>query len=94
MLLMFALYGVFNAFYVGVSRALVGDLVMPAKRATAYGIYNAATGLGLLFASLIAGIFWDWLGLSTVFYFGAILAGIAFVGLVVFRLVRPKVWVE
>jgi MFS family permease len=51
------------------------------RRGTAYGLYNGVVGLMALPASLIAGILWDRIAPAAAFYFGAALALIAMVGL-------------
>jgi len=77
---LFALYGVYYALTEGVGKALVADVVRPEVRGTAYGLYNAAVGLTLLPASVIAGILWQgvggWAGFGpqAPFLFGAGLA--------------------
>ena len=77
--LLFPLYGVAMAFTEGVGRAIVADLVGEEWRATAYGMYNAFTGIALLPASLVFGLLWDRYGVATSFQYGAILGLIAFV---------------
>jgi len=63
------------------------DLVPPERRGTAYGVYNAAIGLTVFPASLLAGFLlqgvgsWHGFGPSAPFYFGAglaIMAGLLF----------------
>ncbi len=67
----------------GAGKALVADLVQPAQRGTAYGVYNAAIGLAAFPASLIAGLLWQgvagWAGFGPAapFLFGAAMALIA-----------------
>lgn len=81
--LLFILYGLYYALTEGIARALVADLVPHELRGTAYGMYYAVVGLLALPASLIAGILWqgigDWAGLggAAPFYFGALLALLA-----------------
>ena len=88
---LFGLYGIYYAATEGVAKALVADLVAPERRGTAFGIYNAAIGLTVFPASLIAGLLWQgvgsWHGLgpSAPFLFGAGLALLA--GLLFWRLV-------
>ena len=41
---LFALYGIYYGMAEGAGKALVADLVQPAQRGTAYGVYNAAIG--------------------------------------------------
>jgi MFS family permease len=80
--LLFALYGLYYGLAEGVSRAFVADLVPPEKRGTAYGLYHTAVGLSLLPASLIAGWLWHLVGPEAPFYFGAGMAAVAVLGLV------------
>ena len=61
----------------------MADLVPEEKRGTAYGLYNGVVGLTLLLASLIAGWLWDMINPAAPFYFGAGLAFLAMVGIVV-----------
>jgi MFS family permease len=88
---LFGLYGLYYAATEGTGRALVADLVPQAQRGSAYGLYNAAVGITVLPASLIAGLLWQgvgsWTGFgaSAPFFFGAfmaLLAGILFARLV------------
>lgn len=60
--LLYGVYGVYYALTDGVAKALVADFAPAAKRGTAYGIYNAAVGLTVLPASVIAGILWQGIG--------------------------------
>jgi MFS family permease len=89
-----ALYGVYGLYYAlteGAAKAYVADLTPSAQRGTAYGVMNAAIGLMALPASLVAGILWQgiggWTGFGPAapFLFGAVLAGVAGVGLMQFR---------
>jgi MFS family permease len=88
---LFALYGIYYAATEGASRALVADLVPEAQRGTAYGLYNAAVGLAVLPASVIAGVLWQGIGAwkgfgpGAPFLFGAVMALLA--GLLFRRLV-------
>jgi MFS family permease len=80
---LFALYGLYYGMAEGTGKAMVADLVQPDQRGTAYGLYNAAVGLTILPASLVAGILWqgvgDWPGFGpgAPFFFGALLALVA-----------------
>jgi MFS family permease len=81
--LLMAVYGVYYALTEGVGRAFVADLVPPAERGTAFGLYHAAIGLAAFPASLIAGVLWQGLGgwqgfgPAAPFLFGAMLAAVA-----------------
>ncbi len=82
--LLFAGYGVYYGVVEGVARAFVADLVPPEKRGTAYGLYHGVVGLTLLPASLIAGWLWQAHSPEAPFFFGAGMAAIATIGMLVF----------
>ena len=83
--LLFGLYGIYYGLTEGTARALIGDLVPQSQHGTAYGLYHASVGITALPASLIAGVLWQGLGNwpcfgpSAPFYFGALMAGIAWI---------------
>ena len=88
---LFALYGLYYASIEGAAKALVADLVPQQQRGTAYGFFNAAIGITVFPASLIAGLLWQGLGAwrgfgpSAPFFFGAfmaLLAGVLFARLI------------
>jgi MFS family permease len=85
--LLFAVYGLYYGATEGTARALVADLVAARRRGTAYGLYHGAVGITTLPASLIAGWLWDAFNPAAPFLFGAGLAGIATMALV---LLIPK----
>jgi len=74
---LYILYGAYYGITEGVEKAMVADLVPSEKRASAYGLYNAAIGLSALPASLIAGILWDIVNPAAAFYFGSMMALLA-----------------
>lgn len=90
--LLYAVYGIYYAFTEGVAKAFVADLVPAERRGTAYGVYNAAIGLTVLPASVIAGVLWQGIGSwpgfgpAAPFLFGGTLALIA--ALLLWRWVR------
>ena len=69
----------------GTAKAMLSDFVPPELRGTAFGTYNAVLGILDFPASLIAGLLWSgvgtWQGFGAPapFFFGAILAAIAIV---------------
>ena len=81
---LFLLYGIYFGLTEGVAKVMVADLVPVEKRGTAFGIYNMTIGLTLLPASFLAGILWQNISPSAPFYFGAIMAGLASIGLWIF----------
>lgn len=74
---LFAVYGIFYGMTEGTEKALVADLVPRARRGAAFGWYNLAIGLAALPASLIFGAIWDASGAPSAFAFGATLALLA-----------------
>ena len=78
-----AVYGVYYGLTKGVAKAFVADLVPVERRGTAFGLFNAAVGVMVFPASLIAGVLWqgvgDWTGFgqSAPFLFGAALSLLA-----------------
>ena len=85
---LYAGYGLYYGAFLGASSALVADLVPDRVRGTAYGIFNAALGVAALPASVIAGLLWDWYGPAVPFLFGAVLAVMATIGLLMIPLNR------
>jgi len=81
---LWAMYGVYYGLAEGVARALVVDLVPEDRRGTAFGAYHGVVGITLLPASLIAGWLWQAVSPAAPFYFGAALAVLAVIGLMLF----------
>ena len=76
-ILMFVIYGIFYAIDDAQTKAYISDLSDKDTRATAIGIYNFATGMIYLPASLIAGALWKYAGPEYTFGFAAVLTIIA-----------------
>jgi MFS family permease len=74
---LFVVYGFYIAFTEGVGKAYVADLVPQERRGSAMGLYNASTGIMLLFSSILGGALWDLVGPSATFAFGAATAVLA-----------------
>jgi MFS family permease len=85
-----ALWGLHLGLTQGLLSALVADTAPPDRRATAYGWFNLASGVMLLFASLIAGALWQWAGPAATFWAGAIFAAAALAGLIAWLGVRAR----
>jgi len=77
---LFGVYGLYIGFTEGVEKALVADIAPLNLRATAIGLHATLVGIGLLPASLFAGLLWKFLGAAAPFYFGGIMGIIASVG--------------
>ena len=71
---LFLVYGVFFGLTEGAEKALVADLAPLALRGTAFGWYHAVTGFGVLGASVVFGLVWEWRGAAWAFGLGAFLA--------------------
>jgi MFS family permease len=79
---LFAVYGAYIAATEGVAKAWVGDRAPAHLGGTAYGIFAAASGAGLLVASIVAGLLWSHVSPRAPFVLGAASAGFALVLLV------------
>ncbi len=76
-IVLFAMFGIFYAIDEGQSKAYITDMEKE-KRATAVGVYNFATGLVYLPASIIAGFLWK-LNPNYAFGFAGIIALISLI---------------
>jgi MFS family permease len=70
---LFGMYGLYIGFTEGVEKALVSDIAPQDLRATAIGLHATLVGIGLLPASLLAGLLWKFFGASAPFYFGGLM---------------------
>ena len=70
---LFGMYGLYIGFTEGVEKALVSDIEPQDLRATAIGLHATLVGIGLLPASLLAGLLWKFFGASAPFYFGGLM---------------------
>ncbi|MEO6564730.1 MAG: MFS transporter [Casimicrobiaceae bacterium] len=76
-----ALWGLHMGLTQGLLGALVAKVAPADLRGTAFGLFNLATGLALLTASVLAGWLWDAQGPAFAFYAGAVFTLVAAVGL-------------
>jgi MFS family permease len=74
---LFLVYGIYFGLAEGTEKALVTDLSPARRLGTAFGIYNAAIGIGALAASVLFGVLYDKLGKTVAFGTGAALAAAA-----------------
>ncbi|OYX73576.1 MAG: MFS transporter [Caulobacter sp. 32-67-35] len=75
------LWGLHMGMTQGLLAALVADAAPDRLRATAFGIFNLASGLTLLLASTLAGLLWSALGPGATFFAGAAFSAVALMGL-------------
>jgi MFS family permease len=78
---LFAVYGLYMGFTEGVEKALIADVASGHLRATTIGLHATLVGIGLLPASLLAGLLWKFLGPAAPFYFGGAMGIVASAGL-------------
>jgi MFS family permease len=71
------LWGGHMALTQGLLAKLVADHAPAHLRGSAFGMFNLATGIALLFASVIAGLLWDLFGADVTFFAGAGFATVA-----------------
>lgn len=76
---------VFWGLHMGLTQGLLATLVAdtaPAElRGTAFGVFNLASGIAMLIASVVAGALWDIYGPVATFLAGAALTAMALIGL-------------
>lgn len=70
-------WGVHMAASQGLLAAMVANTAPPELRGTAFGLFNLASGLAMLTASVVAGILWDRVGSEATFLAGAGFATLA-----------------
>jgi MFS family permease len=86
-----ALWGLHLGMTQGLLSALVADEGPQHLRATAFGMFNFASGIALLLASLIAGFLWQQIGPSATFIAGAAFTALGLSALYVTRRTNPVV---
>lgn len=87
---LFILYGFYSALTDSCQKAMVSDLVDKDLKGTGFGIYHSVLGVTLLPASIIAGLLYDKVNSSAPFYFGAAMALIAAIFMIIFTFYSSK----
>lgn len=82
-----AVWGLHMGATQGLLSALVADAAPVDLRGTAFGVFNLASGVALLAASIIAGSLWSLFGPAMTFYVGAAFSSAALAGLFM-----DKIW--
>lgn len=72
-----ALWGLHMALTQGLLAAMVAATAPAPLRGTAFGVFNLASGVALLAASVLAGLLWDRLGGASTFVAGAVISALA-----------------
>lgn len=80
-----AFWGLHMALTQGLLSKLVADTAPEALRGTAFGIFNLVSGGAIVAASVIAGSLWSAFGAPATFFAGAVFAGLAAFGLLLYR---------
>jgi MFS family permease len=70
----FIMYGLYFGMVEGAERALIADLTPAPLRGTAFGLYNAAIGVGALLASVLFGLVWTRISPDAAFAMGGALS--------------------
>jgi len=86
----FLFYGSYFALAEGAEKALIADLTPAGRHGTAFGLYNAALGIGALLASVGFGLVYERFGAPPAFLMGAGFAGVASLLLLVVTPGRPR----
>ena len=87
---LFVFYGLHQGIFRAVGKAFAADLIPEHLRASGIGWYSTTVGLLQLLASIVAGVLWDHTGQLAVFYYGASLAAIGSIGLVLLVPAEPR----
>ena len=78
-------WGLHMAATQGLLAAMIAECAPAELRGTAYGVFNLASGVAMLAASVIAGLLWDRLGAASTFQAGLVFAAAALLVLLVRR---------
>lgn len=83
---LFIVYGLYYAATEGIQKAYIADMIPEGQRGTAMGTFNALTGFAALPASVLAGFLWESFGPMLTFGLSGLLAVVAAVLMVIFRI--------
>ncbi|MBS0466296.1 MAG: MFS transporter [Proteobacteria bacterium] len=76
-----AVWGIHMGMTQGLLATMVADATPADLRGTAFGVFNLASGLAMLVASVVAGLMWDAIGPAATFWAGGAFAVLCLVGL-------------
>ncbi len=83
--LLFPIYGIYIAATDGVSKAYIGEFIKKEESGTFFGAYYTITAMGAFLASFVGGILWSQINPSATFFYGSIMAIIAFAVFTLFQ---------
>lgn len=83
----FIILGTGSAFTDSIQRSFAARLTAPEERGSAYGLLNAAIGLGVLFAGVVGGLLWQNFGATTAL---SLSLGLILVALIAFGLLDGR----
>jgi MFS family permease len=85
MLVGIAIWGLHMGLTQGLLSRLVADAAPAELRGTCFGYFNLACGMATLASGVVAGLIWDRSGAAPTFYFGAAMAAVTALGLLLYR---------
>jgi len=91
MIAAFVFYGIYTAMITGVERAYVAEISPVELKGTMLGLHSTVAGIALLPASVVAGLLWNSFGATVPFVFGASLALLSAVILILFMRNKTQV---
>ncbi len=74
-----SLWGLHLGFTQGIFAAMIADQTPAHLKATAFGLFNMASGIVMLLASVLAGLLWQLYGAPVTFHAGAAFSAAAFI---------------
>jgi MFS family permease len=80
--ILFPIYGIYIAATDGVSKAYISEFIKKEESGSYFGAYYSITAVGTFLASLAGGILWSVVAPAATFFFGSVLAFIAFILLI------------
>lgn len=86
--ILFPIYGLYIAFTDGVSKAYISEFITEKESGSYFGMYQTGIAISSFFASFFGGILWNSINPSATFYYGAIMAFLAFLVLSFARLFK------
>jgi MFS family permease len=87
---LFVFYGLYQGIFRTAGKGLAASFVPAELRASGIGWFNTTAGILQLIASLVAGVLWDRVGHTAVFFYGAIFAAVGIVALLTLMPVRAR----